>query len=49
MRIVGILLVSSLMTLPVAAGIRLAKGFKQLIIYSVVFGEISVVGGLVLA
>lgn len=49
MRIVGILLVSSLMTLPVAAGIRLAKGFKQLIVYSIVFGEISVVGGLILA
>ncbi|MBD3107602.1 metal ABC transporter permease [Bacillus sp. AGMB 02131] len=49
MRIVGILLVSSLMTLPVAAGLRLAKGFKQLIVYSVIFGEISVVGGLILA
>lgn len=49
MRIVGILLVSSLMTLPVAAGLRLAKGFKQLMIYSVVFGEISVVGGLISA
>jgi len=49
MRIVGILLVSSLMTLPVAAGIRLAKGFKQLIVYSIVFGEVSVVGGLIFA
>ncbi|MBO0959480.1 metal ABC transporter permease [Neobacillus sp. MM2021_6] len=46
MRIVGILLVSSLMTLPVAASIRIAKGFKQTIFISVLFGEISVLGGL---
>lgn len=46
MRIVGILLVSSLMTLPVAASIRIAKGFKQTIFLSILFGEISVLGGL---
>ncbi len=46
MRIVGILLVSSLMTLPVAASIRIAKGFKQTIILSIIFGEVSVLGGL---
>lgn len=46
MRIVGILLVSSLMTLPVAASIRIAKGFKQTIFLAILFGEISVVGGL---
>lgn len=49
MRIVGILLVSSLMTLPVAASIRIAKGFKQTIFYSVLFGETSVLGGLLLS
>jgi zinc transport system permease protein len=49
MRIVGILLVSSLMTLPVAASMRVAKGFKQTIILSVIFGEISVIIGLVLS
>ncbi|WP_102274545.1 metal ABC transporter permease [Cytobacillus massiliigabonensis] len=49
MRIVGILLVSSLMTLPVAASIRIAKGFKQTILYSVLFGETSVLGGLMLS
>lgn len=49
MRIVGILLVSSLMTLPVAASIRIAKGFKQTIFYSVFFGETSVLGGLLLS
>ncbi|HWO97996.1 MAG TPA: metal ABC transporter permease [Bacillus sp. (in: firmicutes)] len=49
MRIVGILLVSALMTLPVAASIRLAIGFKQTIFLSILFGEISVVGGLFLS
>ena len=49
MRIVGILLVSSLMTLPVAASIRFAKGFKQTILFSILFGEVSVLGGLVLS
>ncbi|WP_112181768.1 metal ABC transporter permease [Paraliobacillus zengyii] len=46
-RIVGVLLVSALMTLPVAASIRIAKGFKQTIFYSVIFGELSVIIGLV--
>ncbi|MGK4114790.1 metal ABC transporter permease [Lysinibacillus capsici] len=49
MRIVGILLVSSLMTLPVAAAMRLAKGFKQTIIYAIVFGETAVLIGLISA
>jgi zinc transport system permease protein len=49
MRIVGILLVSSLMTLPVAAAIRIAHGFKQTILYSIIFGETSVIGGLTLS
>lgn len=49
MQIVGILLVSSLMTLPVAAAMRLAKGFKQMFFYSVLFGEISVIFGLAAA
>lgn len=49
MKIIGILLVSSLMTLPVAASLRFAKGFKQMIAYSVIFGEVSVVGGLFLS
>jgi zinc transport system permease protein len=49
MRIVGILLVSSLMTLPVAASMRLAKGFKQAILFAVVFGEAAVLIGLIVA
>ncbi|GAE33429.1 metal ABC transporter permease [Halalkalibacter akibai] len=49
MRVVGILLVSSLMTLPVAASMRVAVGFKQMFIYSIIFGEIAVIGGLISA
>lgn len=49
MRVVGILLVSSLMTLPVAASIRIAKGFKQTMFASVLIGEFSVLFGLFLS
>ncbi|WP_100372421.1 metal ABC transporter permease [Bacillus sp. FJAT-45037] len=49
MRIVGILLVSSLMTLPVAAAMRFARGFKQMFVYSIIFGEVAVIGGLIAA
>lgn len=49
MRVVGILLVSALITLPVAITMRLTKGFKQLIIWSIIIGEVSVIGGLILA
>lgn len=49
MRIVGILLVSSLMTIPVAAAMRVSKSFKQTIILSILFGEASVIAGLVSA
>ncbi|ARF12699.1 metal ABC transporter permease [Sporosarcina ureae] len=49
MRIVGILLVSSLMTLPVAAAIQVAKSYKGALVYSILFGEIAVVIGLISA
>lgn len=49
MRIVGILLVSSLMTIPVATAMRLAKSFRQTILLSIVFGEFSVLAGLIMA
>lgn len=46
-RIVGVLLVSALITLPVAAAMRLAKSFKRLILLSVLFGEAAIIIGLV--
>lgn len=49
MRIVGILLVSSLITLPVAAAIQLSNSFKQTIWLSICFAELSVLGGLTVA
>ena len=49
MRIVGTLLVSSLITLPVAAALRFTNSFKQTILWSIVFGEVATIGGLVLA
>ena len=49
MRVVGILLVSSLMTVPVAAAMQLAKSFKSAMIYSILFGETAVIIGLISA
>src|SRR5690625_2094858 len=46
-RIVGVLLVSALMTLPVASAMRIAVSFKQLILYAIIFAEISVIVGLI--
>lgn len=48
MRIVGILLVSAMMTLPVASAMRITSSFKQLMTVSIIFGEISVIAGLFL-
>lgn len=49
MRIVGILLVSALMTLPVASAMRITSSFKQLMIVSVLLGEAAVISGLFLS
>jgi len=49
MRIVGILLVSSLMVLPVAASLQIAKNFKQAMIYSVLLAQGAILSGMVIA
>ncbi|ARI78369.1 metal ABC transporter permease [Halobacillus mangrovi] len=46
MQVVGILLVSALMTLPVASALRISRSFKQTIGLSIAFGETSVILGL---
>lgn len=48
MRIVGILLVSAMMTLPVASAMRITSSFKQLMFVSILFGEAAVIAGLFL-
>ena len=35
------------MTLPVAAAMRIASSFKQLIVISIIFAELAVIGGLI--
>ncbi|MFA7466801.1 MAG: metal ABC transporter permease [Desulfotomaculaceae bacterium] len=49
MRIVGILLVSSLMILPVATAMQTAKSFTGTLFCSVLVGELAVITGLVLS
>lgn len=49
MRIVGVLLISSLMVLPVAASLLIARSFKAGLVYSMVFGVVSVIIGLILS
>lgn len=49
MRIVGALLISSLMVLPVATSLLIAKSFKSGLIYSIIFGIISVISGLTIS
>lgn len=46
MRIVGILLVSSMMTIPVATSLQLSNSFKQTLFYSILFAELAIIIGL---
>lgn len=48
-KIVGALLVSALLTIPVAISLLIARSFRSSIILSVIISEIAVIAGLVLA
>lgn len=48
-RMVGVLIISSLMILPVATAILLGKNFKNTVILSIIFGMIYFFTGLILA
>lgn len=48
-KIVGSLLVSALLTIPVAISLLLSRSFKSSVILAVIISEIAVVGGLVVA
>lgn len=48
-RIMGILVISSLLSIPVAAALQLKKGFKQTLIISILVGFIDIMSGLFLS
>ena len=48
-RTVGALIVSSLMVVPVACAMQLAKSYRQTVLYSVFFAVISMLGGLTIS
>lgn len=49
LRIMGLLVVSSMIAMPVAAAMQLNRGFRKTLIFSVVFGFIDIMAGLVLS
>ncbi len=49
MRVVGLLLISSLLVIPVAAGARLAHSFKDTIVWGALVGALSCLAGLLFA
>jgi zinc transport system permease protein len=49
LRVVGILLVSALMTLPVATSLQLSLSFKKTCVFSILFAQVAVIAGLIFA
>jgi zinc transport system permease protein len=48
-RIVGVLVLSSMITLPVATALQLGKGFKSTLVFSIIFSVIDIMLGLFLS
>lgn len=48
-RIVGVLVLSSMIALPVATALQLGKGFKVTLVFSIVFSMIDIMAGLFLS
>ncbi|AND84219.1 iron chelate uptake ABC transporter family permease subunit [Clostridium tyrobutyricum] len=48
-RILGILVISAMIAMPVAASLQLKKGFKTTLSFSIMFGFIDIMGGLFLS
>ncbi|WP_416149348.1 metal ABC transporter permease [Salipaludibacillus sp. HK11] len=46
MKVIGILLVGAMVTLPVAASMQFAKSFRQVVFIGILFGETSIIGGM---
>jgi zinc transport system permease protein len=49
MKVIGILLVGAMVTLPVAVSIQFAKSFRQVVFIGIIVGEISVIGGIIMS
>lgn len=49
MQVVGILLVSAMITLPVATAMQWSNSFKRTFVYAILFGELAVVLGMIAA
>lgn len=49
MRIVGILLVSALMVIPVAASLQISRSFRSTMVNAVIISEVSVLAGLLIS
>lgn len=48
-RVTGLLVISSILVLPVAAALNLRRGFRATLVWSVAFGLIAVLSGLVIS
>lgn len=48
-RIMGILVISSMIAIPVASALQLNKGFKTTLIFSIIFGFIDIMSGLLIS
>lgn len=46
-RVMGILVISSMIVIPVATALQLNKGFKSTLIYSIIFGFMDILVGLI--
>ena len=46
-RIVGVLVISSMIALPVATALQLEQGFKRTLVWSIIFSVIDIMSGLV--
>jgi zinc transport system permease protein len=49
LRIMGILVISSMIAMPVAAAMQLNRGFQKTLLFSVLFGFIDIIAGLFLS
>jgi zinc transport system permease protein len=49
MKVVGILMVSSLLVIPAAASLQIARSFKQALVFAAILAGGATIGGLVIS